>query len=801
MYKLASVCIDNPSREVDRLFDYIIPETFSDIQVGMRVVVPFGASNKLTQGIVMEIKQQDESSIKYKRVYDILEDYKILTDDLIELAYFMKYKYFCTLSEAVFALLPPFASFKEDIEVKLFNVKDIEGLNKKEKEFINNLPKEEFIKIDLTNCKLKRAELLRLKEKGVIDVKLEVKKAVREKYVDICFIKNFEIAQQILNDKKAKQQKNVMEFLLNADNEPTLVTELCNKIGCTKQVINSLVNKNAIEIVKKEIYREVGADVISYPKHKLSNIQQNAIEDILSAYKKGKNVSLIKGVTGSGKTEVYLNLVEEFIKKGEGAIVLVPEISLTPQTVDRFKGRFGNNVAILHSRLSDGERYDEWRRIKRGEAKVVVGARSAVFAPVENLKLIIIDEEHEYSYKSETNPKYITREVAEFRMHMLDGLVVLGSATPSIESYYLAVNGKYNLVVMNERIKGATIPQVTIVDMRQELISGNRMIFSRELFEAIKHNLENKKQTILFLNRRGYSTFVSCRQCGYVCKCSYCDVSMTYHISDNSLECHYCGKKETVPKLCPKCGSKYIKHFGVGTEKIEQEVKKWFSEARVIRMDMDTTRKKGEHERLYRMFKEHKADILIGTQMISKGMDFKNVTLVGVITADTMLNLPDFRSAERTFQLLVQVAGRAGRGEDKGRVIIQTYEPDHYAIELASTQNYDEFFRKEIELRKLLNNPPFVDILYLLFSSQNEEELIKTIKHIEVKLKSILPDTLTMLGPTPNLISKVKNTFRWNIIIKGNINNHVELIDKTIYDIIKSTSIKYSLDLNPYNLI
>lgn len=801
MYKLASVCIDNPSREVDKLFDYIIPENFSDLKVGMRVVVPFGTYNKLTQGIILEIKHEYESDIKYKKVYDILEDYRIITDDLIELAYYMKYKYYCTLSEAIFSLLPPFASFKEDIEVKLIDVKDIETLSKKEKEFIYNLSEKEFTKIDLAKCKLKRAELLNLKQKGIIDVKLEVKKKVNEKYVEKCLIKDYDIAQQILNDKKAKQQKNVIEFIINSNNQPILVSELCNKVGCTKQVINSLVKKNAVEIIEKEIYREVGADVDLYPKHKLSNLQQRVIDNILSSYKEGKNVSLIKGVTGSGKTEVYLNLVEEFINRGEGAIVLVPEISLTPQTVDRFKGRFGGNVAVLHSRLSDGERYDEWRRIKRGEAKVVVGARSAVFAPVENLKLIIIDEEHEYSYKSETNPKYITREVAEFRMHMLDGLLILGSATPSIESYYMAINGKYNLVEMNERIQGATIPQVTIVDMRQELISGNKMIFSRELYEAIKQNLENKKQTILFLNRRGYATFVSCRQCGYVCKCSYCDVSMTYHISDNSLECHYCGKKEVVPIICPKCGSKYIKHFGVGTEKIEQEVKRLFKDARVIRMDMDTTRKKGEHERLYRMFKEHKADILIGTQMISKGMDFKNVTLVGVITADTMLNLPDFRAAERTFQLLVQVAGRAGRGQDKGRVIIQTYEPDHYAIDLASTQNYDEFYKKEIELRKLFNNPPFIDLLYILFSSQNEDDLIKTIKHVEIKLKSILPNTLVILGPTPNIIAKVKNTFRWNMIIKGNVHNHVELIDKTIYDIIKSTSVKHSMDLNPYNLI
>ncbi|WDC84053.1 primosomal protein N' [Caloramator sp. mosi_1] len=372
-----------------------------------------------------------------------------------------------------------------------------------------------------------------------------------------------------------------------------LLSQILSELNCSRVTIKSLEEKGVIDIFEKEVYREVASEYVNYPKHILSDVQRRAFDSILKEYREGRRVSLIRGVTGCGKTEIYLNLVEHFINLNFGAIVLVPEISLTPQTVERFKGRFNDKVAILHSRLSDGERYDEWRRIIRGEAKIVVGARSAVFAPVKDLKLIIIDEEHEYSYKSEQNPKYLTREVAEYRANLIDGLLVLGSATPSIESYYNVSRGFYNLIEIDERIGSATLPDVNIVDMRQELISGNRSIFSRELYSSIEENLKNNRQTILFLNRRGYSTFVLCRECGYVCKCSNCDVSMTYHISTNTLECHYCGQRMYVPKLCPNCKSKYIKHFGAGTEKIEQEVKRLFPQARVIRMDMDTTRKKG----------------------------------------------------------------------------------------------------------------------------------------------------------------------------------------------------------------
>ncbi|SHF31721.1 primosomal protein N' [Caloramator proteoclasticus] len=798
---IASVCIDNPSKEIDRLFDYSVPDSLKEsIKIGMRVIVPFGASNKLIQGVVLEINEKSEEEIKYKEIYDIIDEEFILPQDLIKLAYFMKKKYVCTLSEAIYSILPPKMGISECIEAKIIT-EDCSICSKKEKQFLSMLNKDKYLKIDLKSINIKRADLISMRNRGIIDLKIETKQNLNKKTVQLVRLKDNKKAIELLNNKKLKQQRNIIEYFLNNNINEILLSQLIDILGCSRVTIKSLEEKGVIEIFEREVYREVATEYANYPKHILSHIQRKAFESILNEYREGRRVSLIRGVTGCGKTEIYLNLVEYFINLNYGAIVLVPEISLTPQTVERFKGRFKDKVAILHSRLSDGERYDEWRRISRGEAKIVVGARSAVFAPVENLKLIIIDEEHEYSYKSEQNPKYLTREVAEQRVNLIDGLLVLGSATPSIESYYNVSRGIYNLIEIDERVSGSTLPDVHIVDMRQELITGNRSIFSRELYSSIEENLKNNKQTILFLNRRGYSTFVSCRECGYVCKCSNCDVAMTYHISTNTLECHYCGQTMHIPKLCPKCKSKYIKHFGAGTEKIEQEVKRLFPSARVIRMDMDTTRKKGEHERLYRLFKEHKADILIGTQMISKGMDFKNVTLVGVVAADTMLNLPDFRAAERTFQLLVQVAGRAGRGYDKGKVVIQTYEPEHYSIQLAATQNYNEFYKKEIEIRRFLNNPPFTDLTYFLFTSNNEEELIKICKEIEQEVKRVIPSDFTILGPTPNFISKIKNTFRWNMMIKGCIVDYIDIIDKIIYDKTRATSVKYSIDLNPYSLI
>lgn len=499
-----------------------------------------------------------------------------------------------------------------------------------------------------------------------------------------------------------------------------------------------------------------------------------------------------------------MRMVEDALNKGKSAIVLVPEISLTPQMIERFKGRFGKDVALFHSKLSDGERFDEWFRVRSGKAKLVIGVRSAIFLPVKNLGLIIIDEEHENTYKSDQNPKYQTKEVAEFLSNQKGCKVVLGTATPTIETFYRALIGELKLLELNSRVDGKAMPPMKVVDMRNELKSGNASLFSRELFNGIKEKLSKKEQIILFLNRRGFSTFVSCRSCGYVFKCEECDISMTYH-RNGLLVCHYCGKTKSTPKKCPKCDSKYVKFFGAGTQRVEEEVKKYFKEAKVLRMDVDTTRSKDSYENIYNTFKDGKADILIGTQMISKGLDFKNVTLVGILAADMSINIPDYRASERTFQIITQVAGRAGRGEKQGNVIIQTYTPDHYSLKYAINYDYEGFYEREFTVRALMKYPPFGKIL-LINAISKKEDLLKQFMHKisnGIKLLVEKEKDIDVLGPIPCLIAKVKENYRWQIVIKGEFESEfAKKIKELLYD--KSNNvyndIRISMDINPNNL-
>lgn len=488
------------------------------------------------------------------------------------------------------------------------------------------------------------------------------------------------------------------------------------------------------------------------------------------------------------------------------SIVLVPEISLTPQMIERFKGRFGEDVAVFHSRLSDGERFEQWMRVKTGEVNVAVGARSALFLPFKDLGIIIIDEEHEGSYKSETDPKYNAKDISFLISDLKGCKVVLGSATPSLESYYEGINDEISIIKLLNRVSNKLLPRSTIVDMREELEQNNRSIFSRKLFDSIKGCLERNEQVILFLNRRGFSPFVSCRKCGYVFKCKNCDISLTYHANGN-LVCHYCGYKENSVNICPKCKSKYVKHFGVGTERVEKEVKKYFPHSKVIRMDFDTTRRKDSYEKLYNVFKNKEADILVGTQMIAKGLDFENVTLVGVLAADISLNYPEFRAAEKTFQLITQVSGRAGRGDKEGEVIIQTYSPDNYSIVLSSENRYEDFFKEEIKIRKILDYPPFSEMLLINISAQEKEEGEEYIKVLKKEIENILDkyDKIKMLGPCPCSVFKLKKEFRWQVIFKGNFSNEFALcIKKIVYKVLgekRFKNIKIGLDTNPRNLV
>ena len=504
---------------------------------------------------------------------------------------------------------------------------------------------------------------------------------------------------------------------------------------------------------------------------------------------------------------VYLQLINEVIKKNKSAIVLVPEISLTPQMLDRFISRFGKEkIAVLHSKLSVGERHDEWERIKEEKAKIIIGARSAIFAPIKDLGIIIIDEEHDSSYKSESTPKYDAKEVAK-KIAVRDQIpLLLGSATPDLTTFYNAKeNKKITLLELTKRANKSKLPEVEIVDLKQELANGNRSMLSNDLYQAIEQNLKDKLQTILFLNRRGYSTFIMCRDCGYTVKCKNCNISMTYHSYENKLKCHYCGYEEELVKTCPECGSNKIRYFGTGTQKLEQEINKQFPQAKTIRMDVDTVTKKNSHEEILNKFKNEDIDILIGTQMVVKGHHFPKVTLVGVVAADSSLNIDDYRATERTFQILTQVSGRAGRENLPGRVIIQSYNPENFSIQDAQKQNYQEFYETEIALRKQLKYPPFCDIIVIGFNSANEEE-IKKVSNLayEILIKKLNDEEFKIFKPMPSPIDKIQNKFRWRIIIKGKINKEVNgiLNDvlKTLYEKdYKNT--KITIDINPNNMM
>jgi len=602
-----------------------------------------------------------------------------------------------------------------------------------------------------------------------------------------------------VNELKKENYINLYNFIVN-NNGVYTKAEVTNNEQFSIYSLNKLIEKDILKVEEQVVFRYNTRKYENDNNKLLNEEQAYCLNTILN---ETKLKFLIKGVTGSGKTEIYMRLVEDVLNQDKSAIVLVPEISLTPQMIERFKGRFGEDVALFHSRLSDGERFDEWYRVKTGKAKLVIGARSALFLPLQNLGLIIIDEEHENTYKSEHNPKYHTREVSEFLCELKNCKLVLGSATPSIESYYKAIKGEYKLIEMHKRVNGNEMPRMHIVDMREELKNKNLSLFSKKLFEEIDITLKNKKQVILFLNRRGYSTFISCRSCGYVFKCPECDVSMTYH-RNGYLICHYCGRAEKVSKVCPKCNSKYVKFFGAGTERVELEVKKYFPSAKVLRMDVDTTRHKNSHESIYNSFKNGEADILIGTQMVSKGLDFKNVTLVGVLAADMSLNLPDYRASERTYQIITQVAGRAGRGEDEGKVIVQSYTPNHYSLKYAKEEDYEALFKEEINIRRLMENPPFGKILLINGSSKFEEKLKNFMYTLEQNLKKLVVDGFTILGPVPCIITKLKENYRWQIIIKGNFDDDFsEKVKDTLYLLNKSVynEIRISIDINPNNMM
>lgn len=692
----------------------------------------------------------------------------------------------------------PFGKGNKTSEGFILNLKNDDNIKFKTKNIAAILVKDPVIDEDDINLIefLREKTLCKYIDAFRLLIPVGIMKGAKAKKKKVIVLKN----EDLSNIKNPDGYKKIVEFFKTNSGKYTK-SELINEHSISQYKLNKLIENEVLSIEEESVFR-YNDRVYNKDSAKILTIEQ---ENIIREYiNSDDTMFLLKGVTGSGKTEVYMKLVERVLLEGKSAIILVPEIALTPQMIERFKGRFGVNVALFHSKLSDGERFDEWFRVKEGKAKVIVGARSAIFLPAKNLGLIIIDEEHENTYKSEQNPKYQTKEVAEYLSELKGCKVILGSATPSIETYYRALTGEMKLLELNSRVDNKPMPPMKVIDMRNELKGGNKSLFSRELFIAIQERLKRKEQIILFLNRRGFSTFVSCRSCGYVFKCDECDISMTYH-KNGLLICHYCGKTKREPRECPKCHSKYVKFFGAGTQRVEEEVKKYFNNVRILRMDVDTTRDKHSYERIYNTFKNGEADILIGTQMVSKGLDFKNVTLVGILAADMSINIPDYRAAERTFQIITQVAGRAGRGDKQGEVLIQTYTPQHYSLQYAVNYDYEGFYEKEFTVRAMMKYPPFGKLL-LINGTSKKEELLKNFMHkITMMIKPLVESCLDIeiLGPIPCMISKVKENYRWQIVIKGEFDSYFSKnIKEILYDENKNVynDIRISMDINPNNL-
>lgn len=758
---IAKIIVDVPLMQTDQPYSYKVPEEFVDmLEVGMRVHVPFGKANRLIQGIVLGFEQESDAEVaneELKEIVEVLDFSPVLTEEQLWLAEELRKSVFSYKISILKAMLPGFLNSSYD---KILY--PLEGLSQKDRDrLFGSQDSLAFSSLDLE----KQAEMMRLTRKGLLKLEYQAvdqKKVKTQSWVEV----NPDKLEKLEISNRAKKKLELREYLL-AHPETVPLADLLEHYS--REQVNFFVGRGAVTIVPKEVQRSAAyfEGIESNQALELNPEQKEACEAVVGAIGKKHPPFLLQGITGSGKTEVYLQIIQGALDMGKTAIVLVPEISLTPQMTERFIARFGDKVAILHSGLSNGEKYDEWRKVERGDAQVVVGARSAIFAPLKNLGVIIIDEEHEASYKQDSNPRYHARDVALLRAQYNQAALVLGSATPSLESRARAGKGVYQHLRLTQRANPlASIPEVQLIDFRDYIGQNETSNFTPPLIEAIQDRLDKKEQVVLMLNRRGYSSFVMCRECGTVDTCPNCDISLTLHMDTKTMNCHYCGFSKEIPHVCPNCQSRSIRYYGTGTQKAYDELTELFPEARILRMDVDTTRKKGSHQALLEQFGNGEADILLGTQMIAKGLDFPNVTLVGVLNADTALNLPDFRSSERTFQLLTQVAGRAGRAEKAGQVLIQSYNPNHYAIRFAKDQDYEGFYAYEMGIRRQLGYPPYYFTIGITLSHKKEEEVLRRAYQVMEILRSGLSDASIILGPTPKPIARTHNLYHYQILIK-----------------------------------
>ncbi len=731
---ICKVIVDISNGEVDRIFDYVVPDGLK-VNKGDRVLVPFG--NKKLEGFCIDTAQQsDYDSSKLKPVISRLDEFSCISEEMLALMRFMKEKFYLRYIDCLRLFIPG--------QMRGGKVRELKRL---------------YLELagDVTEEQIKQAVPFR-----------------------------------------AKRQLELIEKLREGGEYLSVVTE---EFGAA--TVNALVEKGIVNKTDKPVYRKpYDALKCEENKVKLTASQQQAVDRILNG---DKTVSLLYGVTGSGKTEVYMNAIEQVLSQGKTAIMLVPEISLTPQMLRNFRARFSSGVAMLHSGLSQGERYDEWKRLLTGEAKIVLGARSAVFAPLKNVGLIVIDEEHDASYASESNPRYITADIAKFRAQYNGGKLVLGSATPSVESFLLARKGEYALVSLPERISRHGMPRIEIESMSQELICGNNSIFSRRLEAELRKTVQNGNQAILFLNRRGHSSFAMCRKCGYIAKCEDCDVTLTYHSVDNMLKCHYCGKRYKMLTQCPDCGSKEIRYGKIGTQRVVEELEKMFPGVGILRMDNETTTRKSAYLDILGAFKAKEAQILVGTQMIAKGHDFPDVTLVGILDADMSLYFSDYRSAERTFQLVTQVAGRAGRSEKEGLVILQTYSPSHYVYRFAKNYDYLGFFEKENNAREVTGFPPYSTILRILMTGEDDETVKNCAKNMFVDVRAYELENkqeFLFLQAMRSPVARIERNYRYQILMRVKREYEEQVIGE-VYRIIdqnKTRGVSVFAQINPQSM-
>lgn len=812
---VVSVAVDQAVYQIDRPFDYFVPASLvGSVHPGCRVLVPFGRSNSKKTGIILSFSEVDDLS-KLKPILEVLDESPILDEKMLELAKFIREQTFCTWYSALRVLLPPGINYKVKTEYTLsesfsavqYNFNDTE---KQVLEFLgaskSAVSKDKiYASFGLQNdCGI----IEQLLKKGAI---IKSHSAIRNVGdATLKMIRATDLINETSSIRLTQKQKIAISHLLELGT--CSVKEFCYFTGLTIAVINALSKKGIVEIFEQEYYRnpyDIRSSVVD-DKIQLTESQQDAFNTIYKKYKSDGGTALLYGVTGSGKTQVFLKMCDEVSKEGRGVIVMVPEIALTPQTLNVFHRRFGKKVAVFHSAMSQGQRLDEWKRVKSGDALIAVGTRSAVFAPFFDVGLIIIDEEHEHTYKSEMSPHFHARDIARFRAAQCKGTVILSSATPSLESYSLALSGKYTLCKLDKRYGTATLPTVETVDMRAEAASGNKSIISNLLYDRVDEALKTGHQAILLLNRRGFNTYISCPNCKSVMNCDSCSISLTYHSANNRLMCHYCGSSVPYVGTCPVCGCENMKYSGVGTQKAENEIAELFSGARILRMDADSTSSREDYERNLNDFALGKYDILLGTQMVAKGLNFPKVTVVGVLNADMSMHNSDFKSYERTFSLLTQVVGRSGRGEDKGVAVIQTNDPDSNIISLAASQDYEAFYNTEILTRKLMVYPPYCNIATLVFSG-NERQI--TADAASVFFNSITKAVsqsnntvkLRLLGPTPAAVVKVNNNYKYKIIVKYKNNKDFrDLINRLLsefYSSKYSKSVSAYIDVNPDTII